>query len=208
MKKCFYILIFVMTLTTCILSFGCTATNLCGHVYKFDDYYNPTTNAEGEFLVICVKCEKKDFMSFENIKKLPKNKIEGKSYVTLIVIEEQLNEAKRRPITNAVSSLKNRIEWYVEYDDEKDDQNGFTQYMKEFMPELIVDSNIDTDVRSCSDDKIHVLLDSAIKLKSSTWSFIVYNKEYKQKITYVWNSSSADFTYFKSSSVIKIDEDF
>lgn len=119
-----------------------------------------------------------------------------------------LNNARKTPVTDAVSSLKTQLGYYNAMDDYKDDKDGFKAFLKGSMPDLVVDDNTDTNVTSCNDDSIHIRLSQSSKLKSQEWSVIVYTKYYKQKITCVYDTDVKAITKYEQGEIKKIDENF
>lgn len=118
-----------------------------------------------------------------------------------------LNNARKTPVTDTVSSLKTQLGYYNAMDDYKEDKDGFKAFLKGSMPDLVVDDNTGTNVTSCSDDSIHIILSTSSKLKSQEWSIIVYTKYYKQRITCKYDNDAKAITTYELSEIVKIDED-
>lgn len=131
----------------------------------------------------------------------------GTATVATIAI---LNNSRKTPVTDAASSIKNQMSYYYFDDSFKDDKAGFTSYLAQSMPELVVDTNAGTNVPSSAptDGKIHVLISTASNLKGSTWSVIVYTQYFKQKVTYNWDATNKGFKGFDLSDVKKYSENF
>lgn len=119
-----------------------------------------------------------------------------------------LNNARKTPVTDAASSLKTQLGYYIVMDDYKENKDDFKAFLKGSMPDLIVDDNTGTNVTSCSDDSIHILLSTNSKLKSQDWSVIVYTKYYKQRINCVYDTDSKGITQYEIGEIKKIDENF
>ncbi len=119
-----------------------------------------------------------------------------------------LNNARKTPVTDAASSLKTQLQYYISLDDYKETKDGLTALLKQDMPDLVIDDNTGTNVTSCSDDSIHIILSTSSKLKSQEWSVIVYTKYYKQRITCKYDNDAKAINQYELSEVVKIDENF
>lgn len=119
-----------------------------------------------------------------------------------------LNNARKTPVTDAAASIKNQMSYYAIDESYPDTLAGFKKYLETSMPDLKVDSTTNSNVTSCSDDDIHVILDKSTNLKGQTWSVIVYTKYFKQKVTYNYDTTNKGFTNFTVSDVKKIGENF
>lgn len=124
----------------------------------------------------------------------------GTATVATIAI---LNNSRKTPVTDAASNIKNQMSYYVLDDSFKDTKEGFTAYLKQSMPDLVVDQQVGTNVSAPSGDEIHVKVSKDKDLKSSEWTVIVYTKYFKQKITYNYDTTNKGFTNFTVSEVEK-----
>lgn len=175
MKKLLICILLIVSLSCCLLAFGCNGEET-KHVYELDSDYETALQHFGVYQMTCSICGESISIKPTDLFAKANSDIGDESYDKLFV-------EYRSTLYSKGQELARRLKLYTDDSDFSDDRQGLTSFLKAYMPELVVDLiNLCSDPKVCVDDKIHVLLSTSDNLKQDL-SVILYNKFYKIKVT-------------------------
>lgn len=175
MKKLLVCILLIVSLSCCLLAFGCNGEEI-KHAYELDSDYETALQHFGVYQMTCSICGETISIKSTDLFAKANSDIGDESYDKLFV-------EYRSALYSKGQELARRLKLYTDDSDFSDDKQGLTSFLKTYMPELVVDLlNIGSDPKVCTDDKIHVFLSTSDNLKQNL-SVILYNKFYKIKVT-------------------------
>lgn len=175
MKKLLVCILLIVSLSCCLLAFGCDGEEI-KHAYEFDSDYETALQHFGVYQMTCSICGETISIKSTDLFAKANPDIGDESY-------NRLFAEYRSTLYSEGQELARRLKLYTDDSDFSDDRQGLTSFLKKYMPELVVDLiNLGSDPKACADDKIHVFLSTSDNLKQNL-SVILYNKFYKVKVT-------------------------